>query len=192
MARTSRSTRKTIVIVKLEAFPETLEIRRFLERCVVVHVPPSLSKDELDRLLRASGGDRPGFEWIARPYKDGMYLVESPDREWYDRVVVEGRIQLGRRSLTAQRWSRDLDGGKPVIDIWIRITGLPVGMWIQPVFDRLVSDFSRVREIDPKTLSREEKRWARLKVCLADMGLLPDKLVVEINSQFHEVRFEAE
>ena len=65
-----------------------------------------------------------------------------------------------------------MEEGEVRKEVWVRILGLPISLWVPSVLRRVGDVRGGFLDIDPQTESMEELQWARILVKSDDENLL--------------------
>ena len=97
----------------------------------------------------------------------GRVLLELEFAEEARRVLLSGNKAVGGVQLDMSRWnprSGCLKEGEVRKEVWVRILGLPISLWVSSVLRRVGDACSGFLDVDPQTKSIEDLQWARILV----------------------------
>ena len=97
----------------------------------------------------------------------GRALLELEFVEEARRVLISGKKAVGGVQLDLTRWSPRsgcLEEGEVRKEVWVRILGLPISLWVPSVLRRVGDVCDGFLDIDPQIESMEELQWARILV----------------------------
>ena len=157
-------------LVRVEVEEE--EISRNLSRlghCLVGRWNPRVAKGEnLERLgwlmvssWRLKG--KLGLAWL----EEGRVLLEFELVEEARRVLTSGKRSVGGIQVGLELWNPRygcLEEKEIRNEVWVRIMGLPISLWVPSILRRVGEECSGFLAIDPLTERMENLRWARILV----------------------------
>lgn len=112
--------------------------------------------------------------WLARRWDESRYMIESPSPTWLDDTLNRGTIRLDNVIFKVSLWNPCFSEGLRMIPCWVRIRGFPHKFWEWEEFESVFSDFgATVLEMDPGTKFKYERRFARVRLGMCDLMLLP-------------------
>lgn len=112
--------------------------------------------------------------WLARRWDESRYMIESPSPTWLDDTLNRGTIRLDNVIFKVSPWDPCFSEGLRMIPCWVRIRGFPHKFWEWEEFESVFSDFgATVLEMDPGTKFKYERRFARVRLGMCDLMLLP-------------------
>lgn len=72
------------------------------------------------------------------------------------------------------RWDPIFNEGKRLHSVWVRLYGFPMDKWLWGEFNGIFLPFGAiVLEVDPGTLSRFDYRFARVRIGIENLSVLP-------------------
>ena len=74
---------------------------------------------------------------------------------------------MGGVQFDLERWnprSGCLEKGEARKEVWVRILGLPISLWVPSVLRRVGDACGGFLDVDPQTESMEDLQWARILV----------------------------
>ena len=122
--------------------------------------------DKVEAFLIVTTLNRTGKMGLASLGK-GRALLELEFVEEARRVLISGKKAVGGVQLDLMRWSPRsgcLEEGEVRKEVWVRILGLPISLWVPSVLRRVGDACGGFLDIDPQTESMEELQWARILV----------------------------
>ena len=140
-----------------------------LEHCLIGSWSPSNAKGEdLENLgwEMAKAWGLKGKIGMASLGK-GRVLLELELVEEARRVLLSGNKAVGGVQLDLEWWnprSGCLEEGEARKEVWVRILGLPIWLWVPSVLRRVGDACDGFLDVDPQTESMEELQWARILV----------------------------
>eukprot|EP00261_Vitis_vinifera_P017602 XP_010647349.1 PREDICTED: uncharacterized protein LOC104878512 [Vitis vinifera] len=112
----------------------------------------------------------------------GRALLEFELAEEARKVHLSGNKVVGGVRLGLERWnprSGCMEEGEISKEVWVRILGLPVSLWVPSVLRRVGDACGGFLDVDPKTERMEELEWARILI-KSDGANTPGSLVIGI------------
>ena len=112
----------------------------------------------------------------------GRALLEFELAEEARKVHLFGNKVVGGVRLGLERWnprSGCMEEGEISKEVWVRILGLPVSLWVPSVLRRVGDACGGFLDVDPKTERMEELEWARILI-KSDGANTPGSLVIGI------------
>ncbi|KAL6338045.1 hypothetical protein AAG906_010611 [Vitis piasezkii] len=97
----------------------------------------------------------------------GRVLLELELAEEARQVLLSSNKAVGGVQLDLERWnprSGCLEEGEARKEVWVRILGLPISLWVPSVLRRVGDACGGFLDVDPQTESMEELQWARILV----------------------------
>ena len=155
-----------------------------LEHCLVGSWNSTSARGEdLERLgwLMADVWGLKGKLGLARLEK-GRVLLEFELVGEAKRVLFSGKRSVGGIQLGLERWdsrSGCEEEGEIKNEVWVRIFGLPVSLWVPSILRRVGEECGGFLDVDPQTENLEELQWARILVKTND-GDLPSMLEIGV------------
>ncbi|RVW76577.1 hypothetical protein CK203_048652 [Vitis vinifera] len=140
-----------------------------LEHCLIGSWSPSNAKGEdLENLgwEMAKAYGLKGKMGMASMGK-GQVLLELELAKEARRVLRFGNKAMGGVQLDLERWnprSGCLEEGEARKEVWVRILGLPILLWVPSVLRRVGDACNGFLDVDPQTESMEDLQWARILV----------------------------
>lgn len=72
------------------------------------------------------------------------------------------------------KWDPSFNAGKRLQSVCVRMTGFPMNLWTWSEFNSIFAPFGAVVfEIDPSTRFRYDYRFARIRIGISDVSVLP-------------------
>ena len=149
-----------VIRVEVEREELSRNISR-LEHCLIGSWSPSNAKGEdLENLgwKMAKAWGLKGKMGIASMGK-GRVLLEFELAEEARRVHLTGKKEVGGIQLDLERWnprSGCLEEGEARKEVWVRILGLPISLWVPSVLRRVGDACCGFLDVDPQTESMED------------------------------------
>ncbi|RVW61926.1 hypothetical protein CK203_064911 [Vitis vinifera] len=112
----------------------------------------------------------------------GRALLEFEFVEEARRVHLSGDKVVGGVRMGLERWnprSRCMEEGEVRREVWVRILGLPVSLWVPSVLRRVGDACGGFLDVDPKTERMEELQWARILIKSEGVNI-PGSLVIGV------------
>ena len=140
-----------------------------LEHCLIGSWSPSNAKGEdLENLGQemAKAWGLKGKMGMASMGK-GRVLLELELAKEARRVLRFGNKAVEGVQLDLERWnprSGCLEEGEARKEVWVRILGLPISLWVPSVLRRVGDACGGFLDVDPQTKSMEDLQWARILV----------------------------
>ena len=97
----------------------------------------------------------------------GRVLLEFEFAEEARRVILSGIKAVGGVQMDLERWdpsSGCLEEGETREEVWVRILGLPISLWVPSVLRRVGDACDGFLDVDSQTENMEELQWARILV----------------------------
>ncbi|RVW66557.1 hypothetical protein CK203_063871 [Vitis vinifera] len=119
----------------------------------------------------------------------GRVLLEFEFAEEARRVILSGIKAVGGVQVDLERWdprSGCLEEGETRKEVWVRILGLPISLWVPSVLRRVGDACGGFLDVDSQTESLEELQWARILV-RSDGETFPDILELGIEETTYSV-----
>uniref|UniRef100_F6I3D2 DUF4283 domain-containing protein n=1 Tax=Vitis vinifera TaxID=29760 RepID=F6I3D2_VITVI len=98
------------------------------------------------------------------------------------KVHLSGNKVVGGAQMGLERWnprSGCMEEGEISKEVWVRILGLPVSLWVPSVLRKVGDACGGFLDVDPKTERMEELEWARILI-KSDGANTPGSLVIGI------------
>lgn len=112
--------------------------------------------------------------WLAARWDETRYLIEAPSPLWLEDTLNRGSVRLDNVVFKVSPWDPCYAEGLRMIPCWVRIRGFPSKFWQWEAFETIFSDFgATVLELDPGTFFRSKRRFARVRLGVCDLMLLP-------------------
>ncbi|XP_034685466.1 uncharacterized protein LOC117914301 [Vitis riparia] len=111
----------------------------------------------------------------------GRVLLELEFAEEARRVLLSGNKAVGGVQLDLERWnprSGCLEEGEARKEVWVRILGLPISLWVSSVLRKVGDACGGFLDIDPQMESMEDLQWARILV-RSDSENIPGSMEIE-------------
>ena len=112
----------------------------------------------------------------------GRALLEFEFAEEARRVHLSGDKVVGGVRMGLERWnprSGCMEEGEARGEVWVRILGLPVSLWVPSVLRRVGDACGGFLDVDPKTERMEELQWARILIKSEGVNI-PGLLVIGV------------
>ena len=97
----------------------------------------------------------------------GPVLLEFEFAEEARRVILSGIKAVGGVQMDLECWdpsSGCLEEGETRKEVWVRILGLPISLWVPSVLRRVGDACGGFLDVDSQTENMEELQWARILV----------------------------
>lgn len=107
-----------------------------------------------------------------------LVLIKFANEMDYNHVFFEQPWFVQGQIFNLQRWRRDFDSFKESIKwitIWVRLLGLHVELWSEPILRKLLSKIGNVFKIDIESEEVSKGRFAR--VCVQEDLMLLNLLL---------------
>ncbi|RVW15618.1 hypothetical protein CK203_077765 [Vitis vinifera] len=79
-----------------------------------------------------------------------------------------------------------MEEGEVRREVWVRILGLPVSLWVPSVLRRVGDACGGFLDVDPRTESMEELQWARILIRLDGVNI-PGSLVIGVEEMSYSL-----
>ncbi|KAF3340152.1 hypothetical protein FCM35_KLT15923 [Carex littledalei] len=127
--------------------------------------------------------------WVATIYTEWQYLIKAPSTAWLNSVTARGSLTLEGVEFPVLAWEPDFDDGLDLTPIWVRISGFPKTHWSWPEVEKVFTPMgAHILEIDPGTGGRYDWRFARIKLGVCDVRLIPPIHYVEYLNPSGKIR----
>ncbi|RVW14111.1 hypothetical protein CK203_099165 [Vitis vinifera] len=133
-----------------------------LEHCLIGSWNPSNEKGKTWK-FGLENGKGMGIACMGK----GRALLEFEFVEEARRVQLSGNKVVGGVQMGLERWnprSGCMEEGEVRREVWVRILGLPVLLWVPSVLRRVGDACGGFLDVDLRTESMEELQWARILI----------------------------
>ena len=97
----------------------------------------------------------------------GLWLFGFDSPNEARRILREGTGSIGGLPISLKEWGKDvgcMDGRERCKSVWVRLLGLPLHLWSNPILKRIGDRCGGFVAEDENTVFRSEPRWARIRV----------------------------
>ena len=119
----------------------------------------------------------------------GRVLLEFEFAKEARRVHLSGNKVVGGVQVDLERWnprSGCMEEGEVRREVWVRILGLPISLWVPSVLRRVGDACGGFLDVDPKTESMEDLQWARILI-RSDGENIPGSLVIGVEGMTYSL-----
>ena len=119
----------------------------------------------------------------------GRVLLEFEFAKEARRVHLSGNKVVGGVQVDLERWnprSGCMEEGEVRREVWVRILGLPISLWVPSVLRRVGDACGGFLDVDPKMESMEDLQWARILI-RSDGENIPSSLVIGVEGMSYSL-----
>lgn len=158
-------------ILMLNSTPESEAILRELQMSFLLDDIAGWGPEKVERVLRYSF---PPFLWVVRVYDEFTYLIQAPSDDWLIAATRRRWLRVEEAQFPILRWDPSFNAGNHLHSVWVRVFGFPMDKWVWGEFNGIFMPFGAiVLELDPGTLSRYDYRFARIRIGIGNINVLP-------------------
>lgn len=158
-------------ILMLNSTPESEAIQHELQLSFLLDDIAAWGPEKVERVLRYSF---PPFLWTVRVYDEFTYLIQAPSADWLNAATRKRWLRVEDAQFPILKWDPIFNAGKRLQSVWVRVYGFPMDKWVWGEFNGIFLPFGAiVLEIDPGTLSRYDYRFARIRIGIGNLPVLP-------------------
>lgn len=158
-------------ILMFNPTPESEAIDRELQLSFLLDDIAAWGPEKVERILRSC---YPPFLWVVQVFDEFVYLIQAPSDDWVTSATRKKWLRMEDVQFPILRWDPSFNAGRRLQSVWVRLTGFPMNLWNWGEFNSVFAPFGAiVLDLDPGTRFRYDYRFARIRIGISDISVLP-------------------